>query len=184
MTNPKLTKDRIILAIIIAVIADILEFPITGAEATLIGAPEGMFAAFALDCVVMGAMTKILGFHWMFLPTFAVEVVPGLDLLPTWVGCVAYVVSQRKKEQRQAPMPPPHIVIDVQELKSANASPSTTFAVLPPPLLPRATAPEETLASTRAAAECRLKGLHDLRDKNLISQSEYETKRQQILADI
>jgi hypothetical protein len=184
MTKPPLTRDRIILAGTIAVIADILEFPITGAEATLIGAPAGVFAAFALDCVVMGAMTKILGFHWMFLPTFAVEIVPGLDLLPTWVGCVAYVVSQRKKEQRQETMPPPHIVIDVQELKSANASPAKMFAVPSTQLLPSAIAPQEALASTKTAVEARLKALNDLRDQNLISQSEYDAKRQRVLADI
>jgi hypothetical protein len=44
-------------------------------------------------------MTKLLGFHWTFLPSFCIEVIPGLDMLPTWVGCVFFVVRQRKKEQ-------------------------------------------------------------------------------------
>jgi len=97
MPKPKLTRNRILLAYAIAVIADLLEFPIAAAEATVLGAPVGGFAAFVLDCAVMGAMTMLLGFHWMFLPTFGLEAIPGLDLLPTWVGCVAFVVWQRKK---------------------------------------------------------------------------------------
>ncbi len=60
----------------IAVIADVLEFPIAAAETTIVGAPLGELSTFVLDCVVMGAMTKLLGFHWMFLPSFAVEVIP------------------------------------------------------------------------------------------------------------
>ncbi len=40
----------------------------------------------------------------MFLPTFVVEVIPGLDMLPTWVGCVGFVVWQRKKKDAQPPL--------------------------------------------------------------------------------
>ncbi len=111
MGKPVLTKERIKLAYAIAIIADVPEFPITGAEMTILGAPGGEAAASALDCIVMVAMTKLLGFHWAFVPSFLVEIVPGLDLLPTWVGCVAFVVWQRKKQQSQsAPLP---TVIDV-----------------------------------------------------------------------
>jgi hypothetical protein len=127
MEKPKLTRNRIMAAFAIAVIADVLEFPITAVEITVAGAPSGELAAFVLDCVVMGAMTKLLGFHWMFLPGFCVEMIPGLDLLPTWVGCVAFVVWKRKKER--AAQPP---VVDIREaeivhepfrLLSSSASP-------------------------------------------------------------
>jgi hypothetical protein len=127
MEKPKLARNRIMVAFAIAAIADALEFPISAVEITVVGAPSGELAAFVLDCVVMGAMTKLLGFHWMFLPSFCVEVIPGLDLLPTWVGCVAFVVWQRKKAQ--AFQPP---VVDIREaeivheplrLLSSNASP-------------------------------------------------------------
>ena len=114
----------------IAVIADVLEFPIAAAEITVAGAPLGELSAFVLDCVVMGAMTKLLGFHWMFLPSFGVEVIPGLDLLPTWVGCVAFVVWQRKKEQ--ASQPP---VIDVQEAEIVRESPRLLSSSASPPAL-------------------------------------------------
>ena len=38
-------------------------------------------------------------FHPLLLPTFVVELLPVIDLLPTWTGCVALVVSRRKKQQ-------------------------------------------------------------------------------------
>src|ERR1700691_2144441 len=110
MEKPILTRSRIMVAFAIAAIADVLEFPIAAVEITIAGAPSGELAAFVLDCVIMGAMTKLLGFHWMFLPSFCVEVIPGLDLLPTWLGCVAFVVWQRKKER---PSQPP--IVDIQE---------------------------------------------------------------------
>jgi len=152
MNKPEFTKERIKLAYAIAVIADLLEFPITGAEITILGAPGGEAAACLLDCIVMGAMTKILGFHWMFLPSFCVEVVPGLDLLPTWVGCVAFVVLQRKKDQAQAaPFP---TAIDVQDVTAVNAPP-TAILTSPPPLLPHAPAaiPAQIPPSPEAASD-------------------------------
>lgn len=42
----------------------------------------------------------------------------------------------------------------------------------------------ETSPPVEAALEERLKKLTELRDKNLISQTEYDAKLQQILADI
>jgi hypothetical protein len=135
MEKPVLTKERIKLAYAIAIIADVLEFPITGAEMTILGAPGGEAAASFLDCVVMVAMTKLLGFHWVFVPSFLVEIVPGLDLLPTWVGCVAFVVWQRKKDQAQpAPLP---AVIDVEDITAVSDRPTGRLTA-PPSLLPEA----------------------------------------------
>lgn len=172
------------LAFAIAVVADVLEFPITGAELTIVGAPEAEFAAFVLDCIVMGAMTRILGFHWMFLPTFCVEVIPGLDMLPTWAGCVAFVVWRRKKEEaEQAKMPPLNSVIDVQEVTVVSAAPAARL-VSPPPLLAPAKIPVQTPPPIEGDVERRLKKLDDLRGRSMISQAEYEAKRQQILGEI
>ena len=104
MTKPELTRNRIVAAFAVAVVADILEFPITAAEATVLGEPAGELGAGVVDIVVFGIITRLLGFHWMFLPTFVVEVIPGLDMLPTWVGCVGFVVWQRKKKDAQPPL--------------------------------------------------------------------------------
>ena len=135
MEKPKLTRNRVVAAYAIAVIADVLEFPIAAAEITVAGAPLGELSAFVLDCLVMGAMTKLLGFHWMFLPSFGVEVIPGLDLLPTWVGCVAFVVWQRKKERISPPL-----VIDVLEAEIVREPPPLLSSSTSPPVL--AEAPE------------------------------------------
>jgi hypothetical protein len=108
--KPSLTKRRIIIAYSVAIAADLIEFPISALELTVIGAPVAMFLSFMLDVFVFGIMTFLFGFHWLFLPSFLVEVIPGLDMLPTWVGCVWFVVRQRKKEQNLNPTPAPKII--------------------------------------------------------------------------
>jgi hypothetical protein len=40
----------------------------------------------ALDLAVGVALIKLVGFHWAFLPAAAAELVPGLDLAPTWTA--------------------------------------------------------------------------------------------------
>jgi hypothetical protein len=129
MAKQKLTKKRILIAFAVAVIADLLEFPIAGAEVTILGAPGGELGACVVDTIVFGIMTKLLGFHWMFLPSFCVEVIPGLDMLPTWIGCIAFVVWQRKDELAQRPLLPDADVPNV-ELVDAPPAPNRT---LPPP---------------------------------------------------
>jgi hypothetical protein len=42
---------------------------------------------------------RVLGFHPLLLPTFALEFLPIVDVLPTWTGCVALVVALRKRQQ-------------------------------------------------------------------------------------
>jgi hypothetical protein len=96
MPKPVLTRKRILLAYVVAGIADVLEFPITAVENTGLGFIPGAVADGVVDVTVMGILTWLLGFHWLFLPSFLLEAVPELDLLPTWVGCVAYVVWRRK----------------------------------------------------------------------------------------
>lgn len=44
----------------------------------------------ALDVAVAGAMTWLVGWHWAFLPSFVAELVPGLDLVPTWTAAVFF----------------------------------------------------------------------------------------------
>jgi hypothetical protein len=122
----------------------------------------------------------------VFLPSFCVEVIPGLDMLPTWVGCTAFVLWRRKKEEAElAKMPPLNAVIDVQEVTAVSASPAARLTALPPILPPaRAAIPAQTPPPIEGDIERRLKKLNDLRDRNMISQAEYEAKRHQILAEI
>ena len=121
MNKPKLSRRRMILAFAIAIIADGLQYPITAATATGILALPGEAADFALDCFVMILTSWLLGFHWVLLPSLIAELVPGLDLLPTWTGCVAFVIWQRQKERK----PPAPTIIDIE-----------TVPQQPPPLPP------------------------------------------------
>ena len=135
MEKPELTQVRIIAAFAIAIIADLIQFPITAVEATGLFTIPGELADFVLDCFVMGATTVLLGFHWMLLPSLLVELVPGLDLFPTWTGCVAFVVWQRKKQQAQSS--PLRANVDIQAMKTIRESPPLPGAsVLTPPKLP------------------------------------------------
>ena len=136
MDKPKLTQSRVILAFAIAVIADVMQFPITAVTATGLLFIPGEFADLFVDCAVMVATTMLLGFHWVLLPSLFVEVIPGLDLLPTWTACVAYVVWRRKKDQAQPP--PLGSVVDIQEVEVVsvlpnprNSVPSSARAALP-----------------------------------------------------
>ena len=48
-----------------------------------------------LDLIVGFLLIRLLGWHWAFLPAFAAEMLPGVDLIPTWTAAVWYVTRQR-----------------------------------------------------------------------------------------
>src|SRR5258706_921421 len=53
-----------------------------------------------LDLVVAAVLTRLLGWHWAFLPTFFAELLPGFDLVPTWTAAVFFAtrgVPYRRK---------------------------------------------------------------------------------------
>jgi hypothetical protein len=106
LQTPVLTRQRIWLAFAVAVACDGLQ---------LLCGPAGWLGVDqALDVVAMLLVTFLLGFHPLLLPTFFAEFVPGLDLVPTWTGCVAVVVALRRKHQQTDPPPQRHAdVIDV-----------------------------------------------------------------------
>jgi len=96
---PQLTRTRIILAVVVAVFADGLQFLLNGVG--WIGPDQ------VIDGVAMLLTCWLLGFHWLLLPTFALEFVPLADELPTWTACVAAVIVLRKRQQRPPPPLPP-----------------------------------------------------------------------------
>ena len=68
----------------------------------------------ALDVLAAAVTWRLLGFHPLLLPTFAIEFLPLVDMLPTWTACVALVVATRRARQDDDPPPPgPGPVIDV-----------------------------------------------------------------------
>ena len=104
--TPPLTPSRVRSAYAIAIATDLLQ---------LILGPFGwVFADEILDVVAMIAISRAIGFHVVFLPTFALEFLPLTDMLPTWTGSVALVVGMRRRRQVASPSPPgPGPVIDV-----------------------------------------------------------------------
>lgn len=77
-------------ALTIAVLADALQiglFPLFG---------EGALSPLndLLDIVVAWLLTRLLGWHWAFLPSMVAELIPGLDLVPTWTVAVLLVTRE------------------------------------------------------------------------------------------
>jgi hypothetical protein len=84
-------RSRVWTARVLAVAADgvqILLLPLFG---------EGFASPLndALDVVVGLALVWLVGWHWAFLPSFAAELVPGLDILPTWTTAVWFATRGR-----------------------------------------------------------------------------------------
>ena len=81
-------------AMILAVAADALQifvFPLFG-EGALSPADD------VLDLVVAAILVRLLGWHWEFLPAFAAELVPGVDLVPFWTLAVANVYRKWRQK--------------------------------------------------------------------------------------
>jgi hypothetical protein len=49
----------------------------------------------ALDLIVAAALYRLLGWHWALLPTFAAEMIPGIDLFPTWTAAVFFMTRRQ-----------------------------------------------------------------------------------------
>jgi hypothetical protein len=59
---------------------------------------EGALAPWndALDIAVGATMVALLGWHVAFLPAFVAELVPFVNLFPTWTAAVVFVVARRR----------------------------------------------------------------------------------------
>jgi hypothetical protein len=80
-------------AMILAIVADALQlavFPFF-VEGAISPADD------VLDFGIAALMIQLLGWHWEFLPTFLVKLVPGVDLIPCWTLAVASVYRKSKR---------------------------------------------------------------------------------------
>ncbi len=123
LTAPKLTRGRIAVAMTIACVADLLQIALMPVAWT--------FAQSAVDVVAMILAMWVIGFHLLLLPTFIIEFIPGVDMLPTWTACMIAVIALRKREQSAKQSP----ALDVEY--SVQAAPPTQLP-LPPPVVPPA----------------------------------------------
>ena len=94
---------RVLAARVIAVVADAVQIGLLPLFAG--GAVTGFDAA--LDVVVGAAMVALLGWHWAFLPAFAVELLPAVDLAPTWTIAVFFVTRRMGPAAAHVSVVPP-----------------------------------------------------------------------------
>ena len=92
----RLSRRRMVFALLVAVVADGLQIPLQVPPF-----PE------IIDVVAMLFTIALIGFHVLLLPTFAIEFIPLASALPTWTGCVLAVIALRRRTERQQPSPPP-----------------------------------------------------------------------------
>jgi hypothetical protein len=59
-----------------------------------------------LDVVAAAVLIRLLGFHWAFLPSLLVELMPGFDLFPTWTAAVFFVTRQQMHPEEPEILPP------------------------------------------------------------------------------
>jgi hypothetical protein len=88
-----LTRKRIWAARIIAIAADGTQLVLT--PFVLGGAMSPIDDV--IDVVTAAALIGLVGFHWAFLPTFVAEIVPFVDLVPSWT--LAVFLATRGKDR-------------------------------------------------------------------------------------
>jgi hypothetical protein len=85
-----LSRPRIRSAYAIAILIDVVQIAL--GPFGWVGTDE------MLDVVAMILITRLIGFHPLLLPTFALELVPFVDMIPTWTACVALVAAIKKQQ--------------------------------------------------------------------------------------
>jgi hypothetical protein len=91
VSERRLSAGRIRIARVIAISADALQlglFPFFGVGGLSI-LNDG------LDIVIGLVLIFLVGWHFAFLPTFVAELLPGLDLVPTWTLAVWFATRHR-----------------------------------------------------------------------------------------
>lgn len=97
-----LTRKRVLAARSIAILADAVQLGVLPLFA------EGIFSVVndALDVAVAVALALLVGWHWSFIPAFVAELVPMLDLVPTWTASVL-LATRGEITPELPPAPPP-----------------------------------------------------------------------------
>ena len=95
--RPMPSRRRIALAFLVAITADAIQLPLTAGMIFGVTAPPLLAGDVFIDIVAMALIVRLIGFHWVLLPGFILEAIPGLDLAPPWTGCVAFALWRRKQ---------------------------------------------------------------------------------------
>jgi hypothetical protein len=101
-TPQPLSKKRKAVALAVAAAADILQLAVFPAFV------EGAASPFedGLDFAIAIVLLLVLGFQWRLLFAFALELVPGATLFPTWTAVVLSLPA-RAESDPQGWSPPP-----------------------------------------------------------------------------
>jgi len=102
MRRPLSTR-RLRVAWIVAVAADLLQIILFPILAEGLASPLDV----GLDALVFAILCLVVGPHWAFAPSVIAEVVPGLDLAPTWVVAV-WIATRGRRGDRGGPPEPRH----------------------------------------------------------------------------
>ena len=92
-----LTPRRVWIARALAVLVDLSQVALLPAELTPLNN--------AIDVATAIAMLSLVGWHWAFVPTFLAEMIPFVDLVPSWT--LAVMIATRG----QVAAAPPRVVV-------------------------------------------------------------------------
>jgi hypothetical protein len=93
---PKLTRGRMAFALAVALVVDAIQIGLGPLGALT-------FLDDTMDFAAMGLIVWAVGFHPLLLPTLILELVPFVDMLPTWTGCTVAVLMLRKRGEENLP---------------------------------------------------------------------------------
>jgi hypothetical protein len=110
-----ITPSQVRAALVVAAAADLLQIVLLPAFFPGTLSP----AADVIDVLVALVMLRLLGWHWGFLPTFVVELVPFIDLVPTWTAAVFLVTRGIK-----APAARPQVIVEQPTRDQPRALPT------------------------------------------------------------
>ncbi len=97
-----LTRRRVWLARGIALAADFVQFAVLPLALGNTMSPVDE----VIDVFVGVVLTSILGFHVALLPALAVELVPIIDVFPTWTAAVLFITRGSNRVQVNPPIEP------------------------------------------------------------------------------
>jgi len=81
-----LSRRRVLLAYAAALAVDGMQIGLGAATGGL-----SMLVDKGLDLVAAVLLWALLGWHWALLPSFLVELVPVVELAPTWTAAVWFI---------------------------------------------------------------------------------------------
>lgn len=172
MKTVSLTPFRIVAALAVALLADVIQLPLTIGFSTVILSVLCFMALVAVNSLAFVLTSLFLGFHWALLPALLMETVPGLGAIPSWTASVAYAVWSRRHDHRTQGA---GTSIEAGNIRVAeNERPARALVVQSTPFEP---APQHTL-------EVRLARLDQLFGQGAITAEELAAKRIQMLGEL